>query len=72
VLGAPANAKDYPSVRVVPVYSRPNARTLAEMARAVVEGKLTIPISRKLPLSAAADGHAAVEKGGLGKVLLMA
>jgi NADPH:quinone reductase-like Zn-dependent oxidoreductase len=72
VLGAPANAKDYPSVRVVPVYSRPNARTLAQMARAVVEGKLTIPISRKLPLSGAAEGHAAVEKGGLGKVLLMA
>jgi NADPH:quinone reductase-like Zn-dependent oxidoreductase len=71
VLGAPANAKDYPSVRVVPVYSKPNAQTLTEMARAVVEGKLTIPISQKLPLSSAAEGHAAVEKGGIGKVLLI-
>ncbi|HSZ59941.1 MAG TPA: NADP-dependent oxidoreductase [Tepidisphaeraceae bacterium] len=71
VLGPPANAKDYPSVRIVPVYSKPDPRTLTEMARAVVEGKLAIPIGRKLPLSSAAEGHAAVEKRGIGKVLLM-
>jgi len=71
VLGPPANAKDYPSVRIAPVYSKPDARILTEMARAVLDGKLVIPIDRKLPLSSAAEGHAAVEKGGVGKVLLM-
>jgi NADPH:quinone reductase-like Zn-dependent oxidoreductase len=71
VLGPPANAKDFPSVRVVPVHSRPDAKALTEMARAVVDRKLVIPIGRKLPLSSASEGHAAVEKGGIGKVLLM-
>jgi NADPH:quinone reductase-like Zn-dependent oxidoreductase len=71
VLGPPANAKDYPSVRMVPVRSKPDPGILVEMAGAVAEGKLTIPIGRKLPLSSAAEGHALVEKGGIGKVLLM-
>ena len=38
------------------------------MAEAVRDGKLVIPISRKLPLSKAADAQAAAEKGGVGKV----
>ena len=71
VVGPPANAKDFPFVRVVPVYSRPDPKALTEMARAVVDKKFVIPIGRKLPLSSASEGHAAVEKGGIGKVLLM-
>jgi hypothetical protein len=31
-----------------------------------------IPISEKLPLSEAAEAQAAAEKGGIGKILLMA
>ena len=34
--------------------------------------RLTIPIDRMLPLSDAAEGHAAAEKGGIGKILLLA
>lgn len=70
VVGPPANAKDYPSIRIVPVHSKPDPKALTEMARAVVDKKLVIPIGRKLPLSSASEGHAAVEKGGIGKVLL--
>jgi NADPH:quinone reductase-like Zn-dependent oxidoreductase len=70
VVGPPANAKDYPSIRIVPVHSKPDAKALTEMARAVVDKKLIIPIGQKLPLSSASEGHAAVEKGGIGKVLL--
>jgi NADPH:quinone reductase-like Zn-dependent oxidoreductase len=70
VLGPPSNAKDYPSVRIVPVFARPDPGTQTEMAIAVAEGKLEIPIGRKLPLSRAAEAHAIVEKGGAGKVLL--
>jgi NADPH:quinone reductase-like Zn-dependent oxidoreductase len=71
IVGPPANAKDYPSVRVVLVYSKPDPKALTEMARAVVDKKFVIPIGLKLPLSKASEGHAAFEKGGIGKVLLM-
>jgi NADPH:quinone reductase-like Zn-dependent oxidoreductase len=72
VLGAPQNAEKYPSVRVVPVFAKPDTKTLQFMAEAVRDGKLVIPISRKLPLSDAGAGQAAAEKGGIGKVLLVA
>jgi hypothetical protein len=38
------------------------------MAEAVRDGKLVIPISRKLLLSKAAEAQAAAEEGGIGKV----
>jgi NADPH:quinone reductase-like Zn-dependent oxidoreductase len=72
VLGAPRNAEKYPTVKVVPVYATPDAKTIQFMAEAVRDGKLVIPISRKLPLSKAAEAQAAAEKGGIGKVLLVA
>jgi NADPH:quinone reductase-like Zn-dependent oxidoreductase len=71
VTGAPANANDYPSVRVVSYVSRQDAKTVLAMAQAVSSGKLVIPIERKLPLSAAREGHEAVGRGGTGKVLLL-
>lgn len=71
VLGAPGNAKDYASVTVTPVYAQPDAKTLVYMAQAIKDRKLVIPISMKLPLKDAAKGHAAAEKGGIGKVLLV-
>jgi NADPH:quinone reductase-like Zn-dependent oxidoreductase len=72
VLGAPRNAENYPTVKTVPVYATPDAKTLQFMAEAVRDGKLVIPISRKLPLSQAAEAQAAAEAGGIGKVLLVA
>jgi NADPH:quinone reductase-like Zn-dependent oxidoreductase len=72
VLGAPANAASYPSVRVIPVFSKPDRKTLQFMAEAVRDGKLVIPISRELPLSKAAEAHSVAEKGGIGKILLLA
>jgi len=72
VVGAPRNADRYPSVKVVPVYATPDAKTLQFMAEAVRDGKLVIPISRKMPLNKAAEAQAAAEKGGVGKFLLVA
>jgi NADPH:quinone reductase-like Zn-dependent oxidoreductase len=72
VLGAPQNAAKFSSVKVVPVFATPDPKTLQFMAEAVRDGKLVIPISRKLPLSKAAEAQAAAEKGGVGKVLLVA
>ena len=69
--GAPDNAKDFPAVRVVAFVSKQDAKTVLHMAQAVSSGELVIPIERKLPLKNAAAGHAAVEKGVNGKVLLL-
>ncbi len=72
VTGPPDNAKDYPSVKVVPFVSKPDGELLFLLMEAVRDKRLTIPIARKMPLREAAAGQAAVEKGGLhGKVLLI-
>jgi len=72
VLKAPDTAAEYPSVRVVAVFSKFDRATLEFMAEAVRDGKLLIPISLKLPLSEAAEAQAAAEKGVGGKILLVA
>jgi len=72
VVGAPQNAAKYPSVKLVHVFSKFDRKTLQFMAEAVRDGKLVIPISQKLPLSDAAEAQAAAEKGGVGKILLVA
>src|SRR5271165_4917552 len=72
VVEAPQNAAKYPSVKVVHVFSKFDRKTLEFMAEAVRDGKLVIPISQKLPLSEAAEAQAAAEKGGSGKILLVA
>ncbi len=72
VVGTPQNAAEYPSVKVVFVFSKFDRKTLEFMAEAVRDGKLVIPISRKMPLSEAAEAQAAAEKGGVGKILLVA
>ena len=71
VLGPPQNGADYPSVKVIPVYARGDAKTLVEMAQAVIDGKLVIPIAAKIALKDAAKGHEIVAKGVNGKVLLV-
>jgi len=72
VVEAPQNAAKYPSVKVVHVFSKFDRKTLEFMAEAVRDGKLVIPISQKLPLREAAEAQAAAEKGGTGKILLVA
>jgi NADPH:quinone reductase-like Zn-dependent oxidoreductase len=71
VVGAPQNAAEYPSVKVVPVFSHFDRATLQFMAEAVRDGKLVIPIGEELPLSEAAEAQARAEKGGIGKILLV-
>jgi NADPH:quinone reductase-like Zn-dependent oxidoreductase len=72
VVEAPQNAARYPAVKVVHVFSKFDRKTLEFMAEAVRDGKLVIPISQKLPLSEAAQAQAEAEKGGVGKILLVA
>ena len=70
VTGAPENAKEFRAVRVVAFVSKQDAKTLRRGSGGR-RGQLVIPIARKLPLKDAAAGHAAVEKGVDGKVLLL-
>jgi len=72
VVATPLSAAYYPSVKVVHVFSKFDRETLEFMAEAVRDGKLVIPISQKLPLSKAAEAQAVAEKGGAGKILLVA
>jgi len=72
VVEAPQNAAKYPSVRMAHVFSKFDRKTLESMAEAVRDGKLVIPISQKLPLNEAAEAQAEAEKGGVGKILLVA
>jgi NADPH:quinone reductase-like Zn-dependent oxidoreductase len=71
VLRAPQNAAKYPTVKVAPVFSKFDRKTLEFMGEAVRDGKLVIPISETLPLRQAAEAQAAAEKGVAGKILLV-
>jgi NADPH:quinone reductase-like Zn-dependent oxidoreductase len=68
----PQNAANYPSVKVVHVFSKFDRKALEFMAEAVRDGKLVIPISQRLPLSKAVEAQATAEKGAAGKILLVA
>lgn len=72
VVGPPANANMHPTVKIEAIQSKPDPKTLRTMAEAVAAGQLVIPIDRMLPLAEAAKAQAAAEKGGIGKILLLA
>jgi NADPH:quinone reductase-like Zn-dependent oxidoreductase len=72
VVGPPKNAALHPTVRIAAIMAKPDPEHMVELAEQVAAKHLTIPIDRMLPLADAAEGHAAAEKGGVGKILLMA
>ncbi len=72
VLGPPSKAKDFPGLRIAPIQAKPDAGALAELAEAVAAHRLVLPIDRMLPLAQAAEAQRVAEKGGVGKILLMA
>jgi NADPH:quinone reductase-like Zn-dependent oxidoreductase len=71
VSGVPPSAKEHPEIRAWMVRSKQDPQGLPRLAQAVVQGKATLAIGLRLPLSLAARGHAAVERGGAGKVVLV-
>lgn len=72
VLGPPKNAAQHPTIRIHPMMAIPDPTRLVEMALDIVAGKFAIPIDRMLALADAGEGQAAAEKGGIGKVILLA
>jgi len=72
VVGPPPNAKNYPAIRVEAFGSHPDAASMRVLAEDIANGKFKIPVDRKFPLADAAKAHALAEKGGIGKVVLLA
>jgi NADPH:quinone reductase-like Zn-dependent oxidoreductase len=72
VVGPPANAKMHPTIRIEAVQSKPDAAMLRVMAEDVAAGRFVIPIDRMVPLADAGVAQSAAEKGGVGKILLLA
>ena len=72
LLGPPADANLNPTVRIAPIKAAPDAGKLRSMAEDALAGRFKIPIDRMLPLAQAAEAHAAAEKGGIAKILLLA
>jgi NADPH:quinone reductase-like Zn-dependent oxidoreductase len=70
VLGEPPGAKE--RGLVVRAYGvHPDGRKLAELAQAVAEGKLVIPIATRFPLAEIREAQTLGERGPGGKVVLL-
>ena len=71
VLPESAGAKN-PTVKITRVGARPDASKVREYADDVRDGKFVLPIGRRMPLRDAAEAHVLGQKGGIGKILLLA
>lgn len=69
--GGMNNAALNPTVRIQGVYCVPDPARMLIMAEHYVRGELVIPIDRIIAMAGAAEGQAASEKGGIGKVILV-
>jgi NADPH:quinone reductase-like Zn-dependent oxidoreductase len=72
VVGPPSSAKLHPAVRVEAFGSHPDAGSIRSLAEDIVSNKFKIPVDHRFPLADAAKAHAVGEKGGVGKILLLA
>jgi NADPH:quinone reductase-like Zn-dependent oxidoreductase len=70
IVGAPAGAKERGLV-ARDMRTHPDTKRLAELGRAVAEGKLVIPIAKRFPLAEVREAHKLAEKSPGGKVILM-
>jgi NADPH:quinone reductase-like Zn-dependent oxidoreductase len=65
-------AAQNPTVKITRVRTQPDPSKLREFADDVRDGKFVLPIGRRMPLRDAAEAHVLGEKGGIGKILLLA
>jgi NADPH:quinone reductase-like Zn-dependent oxidoreductase len=61
-----------PTVKITRVRAQPDPSKVREFADDVRDGKFVLPIGRRMPLRDAAEAHVLGEKGGVGKILLLA
>jgi NADPH:quinone reductase-like Zn-dependent oxidoreductase len=65
-------AEQNPAVKITRVSTRPDPSKVREFADDVRDGKFVLPIGRRMPLRDAAEAHVLGEKGGVGKIILLA
>jgi len=65
-------ATQYPSVKIARVQAQPDPSKVREFADDIRDGKFVLPIGRRMPLRDAAEAHELGEKGGIGKIILLA
>ena len=71
VLGEPPAAKGMP-ITVRAFVAQPDGQLLGQLAQAVAQKQLTIPIAERLPLAKAGEAQQLLERGGVeGKILLL-
>jgi NADPH:quinone reductase-like Zn-dependent oxidoreductase len=61
-----------PAVKIKRVSAQPDPSTVREFAEDMRDGKFVLPIGRRMPLSDAAEAHVLGERGGIGKIILLA
>jgi NADPH:quinone reductase-like Zn-dependent oxidoreductase len=61
-----------PAVKITRVFAKPDPSKVREFADDVRDGKFVLPIGCRMPLRAAAEAHVLGQKGGIGKILLLA
>src|SRR3984957_7538220 len=61
-----------PAVKITRVFTKPDPSKVREFADDVRDGKFVLPIGRRMPLRDAAEAHVLGEKGGVGKIVLLA
>ena len=72
VVGPPQNAQLHSAVKVEAFGSHADATNMSLLAEDIANGKFKIPVARQFPLADAAKAHDEAEKGGVGKLLLLA
>jgi NADPH:quinone reductase-like Zn-dependent oxidoreductase len=65
-------AAQNPTVKITRVLTHPDPSKVREFADDVRDGKFVLPIGRRMPLRDAAEAHVLGERGGIGKILLLA
>ena len=59
-------------MKITRVSTQLDPSKVREFADDVRDGKFVLPIGRRMPLPDAAEAHVLGEKGGIGKILLLA
>ncbi len=72
LVGPPKGADLHPTVNVQSMHAEPDTNAIVHYAEAIRDGKLVLPVDRMLPLAEAAEAHTVGEKGGVGKIVLLA
>ena len=65
-------AELHPSVKITRVFAQPDPSKVREFADDIRDGKFVLPLGRHFPMRDAAEAQVLAEKGGVGKVILLA